>query len=164
MLYENQIKWKILQQKVFERRIREAFERFRQNDVEPILIKGWAAGLNYPNIYDRVYTDIDLATPGKDFERSLKILSKNNIFVDLHKELRHLDTLDWTGLFENTRLIKLGDYPIRVLSSEDHLRVMCVHWLNDGGANKEKLWDIYYAVANRPRNFNWDKCLKCRQR
>jgi hypothetical protein len=66
-----------------------------------------------------------------------------------------LDTVDYRQLFDRSKLIDLNGIPIRVLSEEDHLRVLCVHWLTDGGAYKDKLKDIHYAVERRGPDFDW---------
>lgn len=157
---ENLKRWNLLQQKISEKRIVESFEIFRREGIEPILIKGWAAARNYPNPEQRSYTDIDLAVEEKNFERAEQLKKRGNLFVDVHNELRHLDTLDWQKIYAESKIVKIGDTEVRILRAEDHLRVLCVHWLNDGGAYRERLWDVYYAVANRPADFNWDRCLK----
>lgn len=154
--------WKIIKLKVQEQKIADAFALFRQNGIEPILIKGWATALYYPRLEERIFADLDFCVKPEQYDLAVDILKKNREGfqeIDLHKGFRHLDTLDWDDLFENSRLKKVNAEEFRILRPEDHLRVICVHWLNDGGASRERLWDIYYAVKNRPENFNWERCL-----
>ncbi|MDQ3221625.1 MAG: nucleotidyltransferase family protein [Acidobacteriota bacterium] len=155
-------RWSHLNNRKFEVRIAEAFRYLRESGIEPILIKGWAAARFYPPTVPRYFSDIDLAVSPTDYKSASALLesgAKKKIIVDLHKGVRHLDTLPWNDLFENSHLVDIDGVGIRILRPEDHLRILCVHWLGDGGANKDRLWDIYYAVSNRPESFDWDRCL-----
>lgn len=159
---QNDFYWLTLQNRVNELKISEAFEFMESLGFEPILIKGWAVARFYPQIWQRRFIDIDLCVAPKDFEKAKKLLETPQGFrlnIDLHKGLRHLDTLEWKNLFDNSEILKIENTPIRTLRAEDHLRVLCVHWLADGGAYKDRLWDIFYLVKNRPDNFDWDRCL-----
>lgn len=155
-------RWNLLQDRKQALMLREAFAVFRTSGIEPILIKGWAAGRMYPVSKFRSSTDIDLAVSPDEYERALDItgeMENHHLSIDLHKGLRHLDTVQWDDLSENSFTVDLDGIPIRVLRPEDHLRVLCVHWLADGGAYKQRLWDIYYAVENRSPGFDWERCL-----
>ena len=155
--------WYLINYKLQEHRIVKAFELFRKYNIEPILIKGWAAARYYPRKEERQFVDIDFCVAPGEFEKAGEILAdcyKKDLMIDLHNGLRHLDTVKWKDLFENTELVKIETTNIRILRPEDHLRVLCVHWLNDGGAVKPKLWDIYYAVESRPPDFDWGRCLE----
>lgn len=156
-------RWHLIQLRFQEHKIVKAFELFRRHNIEPVLIKGWAAAANYPLRQQRISVDIDLCVAPRDYKQAQKILkdeAENRLSVDLHCGLRHLDTVEWDDLFAGTRLFKLQETSVRVLRPEDHLRILCVHWLNDGGANKERLSDIFYAVENRPPDFDWKRCLE----
>ena len=142
--------------------ITNAFVKLRAAQIEPILIKGWVISQSYPEDHSREFVDVDICVNPLQYQKAKDILEKNVVNfmpVDLHKGLRHLDSASWEDLFDNSRLIQIEENSIRVLRPEDHLRVLCTHWLNDGGANKERLWDIYYAVKNRPYDFDWERCL-----
>jgi Uncharacterised nucleotidyltransferase len=159
---QNDRRWLILRAKIHEENIKTAFEKFRAEGIEPILIKGWAAAQNYPEKHQRYYSDIDLCVSTEFHFQALQLLKDEKVRslnIDLHLGLRHLDTIDWNNLFENSRLVNIDKTAVRILRPEDHLRVLCIHWLNDGGAYKEKLLDIYYAINNRPADFDWDRCL-----
>jgi hypothetical protein len=156
------VRWGILQRKTQEVRACRAFELFRQRGIEPILIKGLAAAMWYPPDVPRLSIDMDLAVSREDFPSAENIAAEGSLeglAIDVHSELRHLDTVPWLDLFSNSVLLKLDGYDIRVLRPEDHLRVVCVHWMTDGGREKKKLWDIHYMVANRPADFDWQRCL-----
>lgn len=153
--------WIALQLKVQEKKIAEAFELFRINKIEPILIKGWAVARFYPPENPRAFADIDLCVALEDFENAKKILETEKakrLNIDLHCGLRHLDTLDWDELFKNSILIKVDEILVRILRPEDHLRVLCVHWLTDSGARKERLLDVFYTF-NNSEDFDWERCL-----
>lgn len=159
---QNDFYWLTLQNRVNELKISEAFEFMESRGFEPLLIKGWAVARYYPQIWQRRFIDIDLCVAPEDFERAKKLLETPEglkLNIDLHKGLRHLDTVAWQNLFDNSETFKIEKTKIRTLRAEDHLRVLCVHWLTDGGAYKDRLWDIYYLVKNRPDSFDWTRCL-----
>ena len=158
----DEARWNILQRKAQEVRVARAFCLLRSNGIEPVLIKGFAAGRNYPESVIRLSIDTDLAVAAADFQRAYEIAVSSDaegLAIDLHRELRHLDTLAWDDLFENSELFEIDGGTVRLLRPEDHLRVLCVHWLNDGGTDRGRLWDIYYAVENRPADFDWGRFL-----
>ena len=159
---ENLLRLKHLNYKVHEHRIEKAWSRFEKAGFKPLLIKGWAAAQNYNEPFEREFNDIDLVLDPKDYKRALEFQENTrdgNTAIDLHRGLRQLDTVAFEDVYSFSKTVKCGQAEIRVLCPEDHLRVLCVHWLIDGGAKENKLWDIYYAVANRPADFDWNRCL-----
>lgn len=162
ILNDNDERWMLVYAKKLENDVVDAFNLFREHGIEPVLIKGWATMRKYPRHHFRFYQDIDLCVSGADHPtaRTLKSGQKGkHLMIDLHRELRHLDSRPWRDLIADSCCVELDGTQVRVLAEEDHLRVLATHWLTDGGERKDRLWDIYYSVQNRSANFDWDKCL-----
>lgn len=152
-----------LMAKVQAERIRRAFVFFREHEIEPILIKGWAIAKFYPNPSERFSADVDLAVSPAVYPKALELTNRHlrgKLTIDLHCGLEQFDSLPYENLFDNSLLIELDETPVRVLRHEDHLRLLGVHWLRDGGIFKKRLWDIHYGLKNRPADFDWDRFLK----
>lgn len=154
-------RFNLLHYKVQTQRLAQCWAKFDAAGFKPILIKGWAAAQLYPNPAERHYTDIDLIFSPETFGAAEDFLNKNSmpIAVDLHKGARHLDSLSFDDLYANSVLIDCENVKIRILREEDHLRVLCIHWLNDGGADRDRLWDIYHGINNRSEKFDWHRFL-----
>lgn len=154
--------WTLLYAKKLEAETVQAIRYFRTHGVEPILVKGCAVARYYPAGRPRFFSDIDLSVSESHFELADSLRGSEEglrYAIDLHRELRGLDTRPWQDIFNDCQDLSLDGYEIRIPSDEDHLRIIATHWLLDGGENQQKLWDIFFAVQRRPETFDWDKCL-----
>jgi hypothetical protein len=157
-----------------EREIKHVISLLRAEGIEPVLVKGWAIARLYPDVGLRPYGDIDLCVRPDQVKRAQRVLERlakvAEHFVDLHDGFAklNLERSDlspvlsealWNELCQRSRLADLGEEKIRVLSDEDHLRVLCLHLLRSGAWRPLWLCDVALAVESRGPDFNWDVCL-----
>lgn len=147
----------------YQQKIKSAFSLLRVHNIEPILIKGWANARLYPQAGLRPYGDVDLCVRPDLHDRALSLLlgmSDARICpVDLHKALGRLDGRGWEEFYARSRVVKLDDEGVRVLSPEDHLHILCFHMLEDGAWRPIQLCDISAALEAADSSFDWDVCL-----
>jgi hypothetical protein len=151
-----------LQSAIHEQKIEKVFRLLGQASVGAILVKGWAAAGLYPDAALRPYGDIDLCVRPEHFKRAEDVLSTgeaSDCWVDLHKHFSELDERGIDELFARSRLVKLVDEQIRILSAEDHLALLCIHLLKHGAWRPLWLCDVGAAIESLPPGFNWDVCL-----
>lgn len=147
---------------VHELHIATLFTLFRSHGIEPVLVKGWSTARLYPEQGLRPYGDTDLCVPPHRYAEAqalLQDLKWEGFWVDLHSGFATLDDASFDNLYSRTRLVPVGHTEARILSPEDQLRVMCVHFLRHGGFRPLWLCDVAVAVETRPADFNWERCL-----
>src|SRR5215510_8711385 len=99
-----------LQAGIHERKISKVFELLRAAGVEPLLAKGWAAALLYPDPALRPYGDVDLLVRPEHFRAAQDVLASDELsdcWVDLHKHFSELGGRSVDELFERSRVIDL---------------------------------------------------------
>jgi hypothetical protein len=151
-----------LQSAIHEQKIEKVFMLLRQASVEAILVKGWAAAGLYPDASLRPYGDIDLCVRPEHFNRAEEVLSRpeaSDCWIDLHQHFSELAERGIGELLARSRLIKLGDEQIRILSAEDHLALLCIHLLKHGAWRPLWLCDVGAAIESLPSDFDWRVCL-----
>jgi hypothetical protein len=152
-----------LQVALHERDVVHIFNSFRSNGIEPILIKGWAIARIYPERALRPYGDLDLYVPAEQLHRAeslLKSEENRRVWVDLHEHLIDLCERSMDQLYARSQIVNLDGTALRLLSTEDQFRLMCMHTLRHGVWRPLWLADVAVAVESLPENFAWDYCLR----
>jgi hypothetical protein len=153
-----------LQSALQEWEVEYVFSRLRGAGVEPILLKGLAASLLYPEMGLRPPGDIDLCVRPEQYEAAMAAVwapgRKGRALVDLkHDDSALLGAGNWDGLYARSRLVALNESNIRVLGHEDLLRFLCLHLLRHSGYRPLWLCDIAAALEAAPPDFDWDIAL-----
>jgi hypothetical protein len=144
------------------RRMMPVIRRLRAAGIEPVLVKGWNVARLYPEPGLRQYYDVDLCVAHDLYAKANSLLTSSEddaSYVDLHDELDHLDVMRWEDFFERTQLIRVEDTDVRVPCAEDHLRILCIHWLRHGAWRPAGLCDVAAAIESLPKEFDWRRCL-----
>jgi hypothetical protein len=144
-----------------ELRIGPLIAKFRSCGVEPILMKGWSLARFYPEAGLRPYDDVDLIIPSEQVHSVMPLLAEEGSpRVDLeHDQISRFDDRTWNDLLLRSRLVRIGESEVRVLSEEDQLRAQCIHFLKHGGRGPVSLCDIALLVESRASDFRWGVCL-----
>ncbi|HEX8847465.1 MAG TPA: nucleotidyltransferase family protein [Pyrinomonadaceae bacterium] len=156
----------ILQDALTQQTIKKTLALLRSADIEPLLVKGWAAARAYPEQGLRPYGDIDLCVRAEQFaaaENALKDL-KERFEVDLHRGFEKFGGGSVDEIYARSQLVTFGDVEVRVPSAEDHLRILSIHMLREGAWRPLWLCDIAVAVETRASSFDWDRCLTADRR
>jgi hypothetical protein len=151
-----------LQADINQQSIVEVVALLRSVEIDPILVKGWAVARVYPEQGLRPYGDIDLCVRPEQFAAAgsaLNNLSDKQYEVDLHSGFEKFGGGSIDGMYARSQLVRLGETDVRVLSSEDHLRILCIHMLREGAWRPLWLCDIAAVVESLPPSFDWDGCL-----
>jgi hypothetical protein len=147
---------------VYRQEVAALFKLLRSHSIEPILVKGWAIARHYAEPGVRPCGDIDLCVRRPQHQHALELLKRRagaSHSVDLHKGFQNLDDRGFDELYARSEIVELEGEAIRVLSAEDHLRVLCYHFLREGGWRPLWLCDIAAALEARPVDFDWGLCL-----
>ncbi len=151
-----------LQNALNQQTIERAIALLRSAEVEPILVKGWAAARLYPEPGLRPYGDVDLCVRPEQFSRAetaLENVAEVRRGVDLHCGFAKFGGGDVEAIYARSRLARLGETEVRVLCAEDHLRILAIHMLREGAWRPLWLCDIALAIESRSAGFDWELCL-----
>lgn len=165
-------RWTLLTNARDELDIQRVVSALRAAGIEPLLVKGWTNSLLYPEPGLRPFGDIDLCVDPDRYAEATSVIRGFSPTVPLGVDL-HI------GLLKNFRRVALDDQPfeqmlaaaevrdlngveIRTPCPEDHLRLLCLHFLGLFHAGWRPIWlcDIAAAVEAAPRGFDWERVLR----
>jgi len=145
-----------------EAEIEQVINMLAADGVEPLLIKGPVAAALYPELGLRPYGDLDLCFDPGQHQMAVSILSAqggNASSVDVHDGFDAVYGLSFSEVLARAATIKVGKVMVGVPCFEDHLRILCIHFLKHGAWRPLSLCDIAAALESRQGEIDWDRCL-----
>ena len=150
-----------------EMEIAQVFAHLRAQGLEPLMGKGWVIARQYPEPGLRPFGDIDLYVRTEEYQRyrgALQQPGAQSWVVDLHNGAAELNDRTFDELYAHSQTLTLNGVAVRAFGAEDHLRLLCLHFLREGAMRPLWLCDIAIAVAALPVGFDWDYFLSADQR
>lgn len=151
-----------LQAAIHQTKIQKVFSCFQAANVDAILMKGWSIARRYPQTGLRPYGDIDLLINPKDHSIASSIVTSDELrdcFIDLHPGIFELVDRPLAELFARAKMVQCGTGQARVLSDEDHLALLAVHFLKHAGWRPLWLCDVALMLESMSADFDWEVCL-----
>lgn len=163
MAMEDAYQAQVAHNEVCQREIAQSVTRLREAGIEPLLVKGWAVSRLYPPPLVRPAGDIDLVVRHVDYARATDILAGPDappvtVGLDLQDESIWHDR-PGEGFRDRAARIAVDDVPVLAPGAEDHLRLLCFHFLRHGAVRPNRLSDIALILETRDDDFDWDRCL-----
>jgi len=154
----------VLRYAVREREIEQVVGLLQSVDAEPVLCKGWAAARLYPDMAVRPLGDIDIFVKPEQVSRAHAALQGLRLGRASAVDFQESATLalyraDVRTMYDRACTVAMDDVPVKVLSPEDHLSMLCVHFLGHGAWRPIWLCDIAAAMERITESFNWQTCL-----
>lgn len=150
-----------LQAAQHERRIAEAVTALRAAGIEALLLKGWATARLYPEQGLRPYGDIDLLVAPEHCAAArvaLGLEAASQYPFDLRSHDPDLGR-GWQDLFARSVAVRIGGTEARIPGPEDHLRLLCMHFVRHAAWRPLWLCDVAAALEALPGDFDWRYCL-----
>jgi hypothetical protein len=152
----------VLRHAVREAEIEDVLARMRTAGIEPLLVKGWGVARLYPESGLRPLGDIDLYVlpEHRASAEAMGYTWGNAAQVDL-QDLAYAREKErtWERIYARSQLVRLGETALRIPCPEDHLALICLHFLSHGGWRPLWLCDVAVALESRSADFDWTRCL-----
>jgi hypothetical protein len=155
----------MLQAAVHTKNLEHVLVHFNAAGLTPLVFKGWVIARLYARPGLRPYGDVDVLVDSSEEARAREAIATLPLglrdFVDLDMRVlrRFLPDRSFTELAGRTAIETVGNGRLRVLTPEDHLRLICLHQLDHGGWRPLWLCDVAAFVESLPKGFRWEHVL-----
>lgn len=126
--------------------------------IMPLLGKGPAVALAYPERILRPFSDLDVYVPDAQFLRTRALVDRaglQHITVDLHRGASHVSDIPFERLRDCADTMRVMDVDVRVMSTPHHLRLVALHALNEGLIRPLWLADVACLLRRDGATLHW---------